>query len=117
MREKVLEIIEGIKDELIQLSEYIYRNPELGYEEFKSSRAHIDLLKKHNFHVIEGYLGMETAFRAEYKGEKEGPTIAYLAEYDALPEIGHGCGHNLLGTVSTGAGIVLSKFIDQIGAG
>jgi amidohydrolase len=115
MREKVLEIIEGIKDELIQLSEYIYRNPELGYEEFKSSRAHIDLLKKHNFHVIEGYLGMETAFRAEYKGEKEGPTIAYLAEYDALPEIGHGCGHNLLGTVSTGAGIVLSKFIDQIG--
>jgi len=115
MREKVLAAIEEIKDELIQLSEYIYHNPELGFEEFKSSKAHMDLLKKYNFHVIEGYLGIETAFRAEYRGEKEGPTIAYLAEYDALPDIGHGCGHNLLGTVSTGAGIVLSKFIDKIG--
>jgi len=115
MREKVLEAIEEIKDELIELNKYIYDNPELGYEEYKSSKAHMDLLKKHNFQVTEGYLGMETAFRAEYKGQKEGPTIGYLAEYDALPDIGHGCGHNLLGTVSTGAGIVLSKFIDQIG--
>ena len=69
MREKVLEIIKEIKAELIQLNEYIYNNPELGYEEFKSSKAHMALLKKHNFHVIEGYLGMETAFRAEYRGK------------------------------------------------
>jgi len=115
VKEKVLHLIEEVKDELIQLSKYIYENPELGYEEYKSSKAHINLLKKHNFKVEECYLGMETAFRAEYKGEKDGPTIAYLAEYDALPGIGHGCGHNLLGTVSTGAGIVLSKLVDEIG--
>lgn len=115
MRVKVLSLIEEIKDELIDLSKYIYDNPELGYEEFKSSKAHVDILKKYNFNVEESYLGMKTAFRAEYKGGKEGPTIAYLAEYDALPDIGHGCGHNLLGTVSTGAGIVLSKLIGEIG--
>ncbi len=115
MKERVMTLIEEIKAELIDLSKYIYDNPEPGHEEFKASRAHVDLLKKHNFTVEEGYLGMETAFRAEYKGHKKGPTIAYLAEYDALPGIGHGCGHNLLGTVSTGAGIVLSKLIDEIG--
>lgn len=115
MKDRVLALIEEIKDQLIHLNEYIYNNPELGHEEFKSSKAHIDILKKHNFNVEEAYLGIKTAFRAEYKGKKEGPTIAYLAEYDALPGIGHGCGHNLLGTVSTGAGIVLSKLVDDIG--
>lgn len=115
MKKKVEILISDIKDELIELSEYIYNNPELGHEEFKSSKAHIDLLKKHNFNVKEGYLGLETAFKAEYKSQKEGPTIAYLAEYDALPSIGHGCGHNLLGTVSTGSGIVLSKLVNDIG--
>jgi amidohydrolase len=115
MINKLKELIEGIKGELIELSEFILHNPELGLEEKKSSQAHIDLLKKHGFKVKEGYLGMETAFRAEYESEKDGPTIAYLAEYDALPVIGHGCGHNILGTTSTGAGIILSKFIDEIG--
>lgn len=115
MKEKICAIIKEIKEDLIDLNEYIYNNPELGNEEFKSCKAHIDLLKKHNFHIEEKYLGIETGFKAEYRGKKEGPTIAYLAEYDALPEIGHGCGHNLLGTVSTGAGIVLSKFINDIG--
>lgn len=115
MKDKILGLINEIKEELVNLSEYIYENPELGYEEFKSSKAHIDLLKKYKFNVEEAYMGMETAFRAEYKGKKEGPTIAYLVEYDALPGVGHGCGHNLLGTVSTGAGIVLSKLVDDIG--
>lgn len=55
------------------------------------------------------------AFRAEYNSGKEGPIIAYLSEYDALPGLGHGCGHNMLGTVNTGAGIALSKVIDEIG--
>ncbi|SHD76592.1 M20 family metallopeptidase [Schnuerera ultunensis] len=115
MKDRIQRLIEEVENELINLSEYIYNNPELGYEEYKSSRAHIDLLKKYNFIVEEKYIGIDTAFKAEYKGQKEGPTIAYLTEYDALPGIGHGCGHNLLGTVSTGAGIVLSKLIDELG--
>src|SRR5699024_3391430 len=56
-----------------------------------------------------------TAFKAVYEGEKPGPTIAYLAEYDALPGVGHGCGHNLIGTMSVGAGVALSKLVDDIG--
>lgn len=115
MKELVIKITETLKDEFISLSEFIYRNPELGYEEFKSSKAHIDLLKKHGFNVEEEYLGIKTAFKAEYIGKKNGPTIAYFSEYDALPGIGHGCGHNILGATSTGSGIVLSKFVDEIG--
>lgn len=115
MKDKILELTNEMKDELIALSEYIYKNPELGHKEFKSSNAHIELLKRHNFNIENPYMDIQTAFRAEYDSKKEGPTIAYLAEYDALPGIGHGCGHNLLGTVSTGAGIVLSKLVDEIG--
>ena len=115
MIEKVTQIINDVKDELVVLSEFILANPELGHEEVKAAKAHTDLLKKHGFTVEEAYLDMKTAFRAEMNGKKDGPTIAFLAEYDALPGIGHGCGHNLLGTTSTGAGIVLSKLFDEIG--
>lgn len=115
MINKVIQFIQDHKNEFIQLNEYIYNNPEMGYEEVKSSKAHIELLKKHKFTVEEGYMGIKTAFRAEFTSPKPGPTIAYLSEYDALPEIGHGCGHNLLGTTSTGAGIILSKILPEIG--
>lgn len=115
MLEKINEVTKGIFDELKDLNEFIYHNPELGYEEFKSSKAHIDLLKKHGFHVEENYLGIATAFKASYDSKKDGPTIAYLSEYDALPGIGHGCGHNLLGATNTGAAIVLKSVIDDLG--
>ena len=107
--------INDILEELKTLSEYIYDNPELGHEEVKSCEAHINLLESHGFKVEKGYMGMETAFRAEFDSGKSGPVIGYLAEYDALPGIGHGCGHNILGTTSTGAGIVLSKHLSKIG--
>ena len=114
-KEQLHEITQDLYEEFKGLSDYIYENPELGYEEFKSSKAHIDLLTKHGFSIEQPYAGMDTAFRAEFDSGKEGPTIAYLSEYDALPGIGHGCGHNMLGTVDTGAGIVLSKIIEEIG--
>lgn len=113
--EKIQKNVRTLRPELQALSEYIYDHPELGHEEFLSSKAHVELLEKHGFEVEYPYLGIETAFRAVYKGEKEGPAIAYLSEYDALPGIGHGCGHNLLGTTDTGAGIALSKLVDEIG--
>ena len=114
-KKKIKQIISELRPELQKLSEYIYEHPELGHEEVKSSKAHVELLEKHGFQVEYPYLGVETAFRAVYTGEKEGPSIAYLSEYDALPGIGHGCGHNLLGATDTGAGIVLSKLVDDIG--
>ena len=115
MKNKVMEFINQITPELNELSLEIYNNPELGYQEFKACKLHTDILRKYGFDVEENFSGVETGFKAVYKGKKEGLTIAYMAEYDALPGIGHGCGHNLLGTVSTGAGIVLKNIIDEIG--
>lgn len=112
---KIKPLIKEVRPELQSLSEYIYEHPELGHQEVKSSKAHVELLEKHGFQVEYPYLGIDTAFRAVYKSKKEGPSIAYLSEYDALPGIGHGCGHNLLGATDTGAGIVLSKLVDEIG--
>lgn len=112
---EIKQIFNEIKGELIQLSEYVFHNPEIGLKEFKSSKAHIKLLSKYGFIVEDNFLGFETAFKAVYKGNKPGPTIAYLVEYDALPGIGHGCGHNILGATTTGAGIILRQLIDEIG--
>lgn len=115
MKNKIMKFIDKITPELNALSLEIYNNPELGYEEFVACKLHTDILRKHGFTVEENFSGVETGFKAVYKGQKEGLTVAYMAEYDALPGIGHGCGHNLLGTVSTGAGIVLKHIIDEIG--
>ncbi|MGB4437962.1 MAG: M20 family metallopeptidase [Sedimentibacter sp.] len=115
MKNKVMELINTLTPELNELSLEIYNNPELGYKEFKACKLHTDILRKHGFTVQDNFSGVETGFKAEYKSAKQGITVAYMAEYDALPGIGHGCGHNLLGTVSTGAGIILKEIIDEIG--
>ncbi|KAA9300179.1 MULTISPECIES: M20 family metallopeptidase [Aerococcus] len=114
-KEQLTTICKDLREEFQALSDYIYDHPELGLEEDQSSQAHVDLLEKHGFQVEKPYLGFETAFRATYDSAKPGPTVAYLSEYDALPEIGHGCGHNMLGTVDTGAAIVLSKVLGETG--
>lgn len=73
MINKINEITNSIFNDLKELNEFIYHNPELGYEEFKSSKAHIDLLKKYGFTVEEEYLGIKTAFRAYYRSQKRVP--------------------------------------------
>ena len=115
MKDKVKNIINNISEDIIKLSDEIYNNPELGNQEFNSCRLHVELLRKYGFNVEENYLNEKTGFKAFYKSKKEGPTVAYMAEYDALPGIGHGCGHNILGATSTGAGITLKGVIDEIG--
>ncbi len=112
---KVTQEIERIERELRALNESIHADPELGGEEFKACRTHIQFLQRHGFQVETRYLGIPTAFKATLDSSKPGAAIAYLAEYDALPDIGHGCGHNLLGTVSSGAGVVLGKMLSEIG--
>ncbi len=115
MKEKIIALVEDLTPELNTLSKEIYDNPELGNEEVIACKLHTDLLRKHGFEVIENFSGVKTGFKGIYDSQKDGLTIAFLAEYDALPGIGHGCAHNLLGTVSTGAGIVLKQLIDEIG--
>lgn len=115
MKDKIKSIIDNIAIQLDSLSLEIYSSPELGFEEYKSSKAHMDLLEKYGFEMEKNYCGLETGFKAIYASGKKGPTIAYMSEYDALPGVGHGCGHNILGATSTGAGIVLKHLIDDIG--
>jgi amidohydrolase len=113
--DKINQYTKEIENDLKHLNNYIYDHPEEGHLEYLSSEAHCKLLSSHDFHITKPYMGMETAFKAVFDSGIKGPNIAYLAEYDALPEIGHGCGHNILGTTSTGAGIVLSKLIQKTG--
>ena len=115
MKEKLKEIIESKRDSYYQISQYIGHNPELGHEEFKASKALTDELTKEGFSVSLGTCGLKTAFEAVYDSGKPGPKIGYMAEYDALPELGHACGHNLIGTMAVAAGIALSKVIDETG--
>ena len=106
-------VTQELMDDLWALNKYIYDNPELGHQEFKSSEAHIKLLEKYGFTVEREYKGVKTGFRAEFKKGDSKNTVAYLAEYDALPKVGHGCGHNILGTLSTGAAIQLALNSDE----
>ena len=115
MKELLFNEGQNLKEVLCEISEYIYHNPELGNQEFKSSEKLISFLEEHNFIVEREVLGLKTAFRAVYDSNKPGLTVGYLCEYDALPEIGHGCGHNMIGTMSAGAGVILSKILDQVG--
>lgn len=111
----IKEEAEKMKEVFFNTCDYIYNNPELGNNEFKSSSRIIDLLIDNGFKVEKGIVGRATAFKAVFDSKKPGPCIAYLCEYDALPEIGHGCGHNVIGTSSAAAGILLSKVIEKTG--
>lgn len=113
-RETIIEKIDSIERELIQLSNKIHEKPELAFEEFSAVENITAVLERHGFTIEKGIGGLETAFRGEYHGKNKEPTVAFLAEYDALPEIGHGCGHNLIATMAVGAAIGLKEVAEHI---
>jgi len=112
--EKIKDYIESIRSQLLEVSTYIYNNPEVGFEERKASRRLVEVLKKHGFTVTYPACGVETAFQAITRGETERPHIAILAEYDALPGLGHACGHNLIATAALGAGLAVAQVISSL---
>ncbi|MCD8845113.1 M20 family metallopeptidase [Staphylococcus gallinarum] len=114
-KQNILDYIENEKNEYIELSHQIHQRPELGNEEIFASRTLIEQLNRHNFEVETDIAGHATGFIAKYDSSKPGPTIGYLAEYDALPGLGHACGHNIIGTASVLAGIALKQVIDKVG--
>jgi amidohydrolase len=95
-------------DELVVLSRDIHGHPELAYQERHALGAIAGFLERHGHRVERGIGGLETAFRARV-GPKDGPAIALLAEYDALPDVGHGCGHNLIAISNVGAYLVAAS--------
>ena len=110
---KVKDGVELQRQQLIELSLNIHGNPELGFKEEKASAWLTDYLEGNGFHVERGIAGVATAFRAAYG--QGSPRIALLAEYDALPKIGHGCGHNIIGVSATGAGVASKHIVDRLG--
>lgn len=101
---RALEAIDMHADRLRNVSQFIHDHPEVALKEFEASAAAAGLLESVGFEVERNIAGLETAFHAS-AGTGEGPHIAFLAEYDALPGVGHGCGHNLICLAALAAGI------------
>ena len=116
IKELKLRVKDGVefqRQQLVQLSLNIHDNPELGFKEERASVWLTDYLEDKGFHIERGIAGLRTAFRATYG--QGSPRVALLAEYDALPKIGHGCGHNIIGVSAVGAGVASKHIIDQLG--
>lgn len=93
----------------------IHAKPEVSDFEYFASQTLSEQLKKEGFEIELPAAGHRTGFAATYKSNKPGPTVVFLAEYDALAGLGHGCGHNVFGATSALAGAALKSIVDQIG--
>lgn len=111
-REHVVEAVTSQRDALIELSHYVHDHPELGYEEFLSSAACASALEMAGFHVEREIAGLATAWRATYGSGSL--VIALCCEFDALPDVGHACGHNIIAASAVGAGIGLASVADAL---
>lgn len=114
LKRLVQRAVDDQRERLCQISHWLYENPELGSEEFKSAALLADELEGHRFRLERKLLGIPTAFSASFKGKLDGPRVAVLAEYDALPGVGHGCGHNIIAASAVGAGIAVSGVMDEL---
>ncbi len=113
LESQVLETIDRLRPELIEVSRTIHANPETAYKEYQASALLASKLEENGYQVQRKAADIDTAFVA-YAGDKPGPTIAILAEYDALPVIGHACGHNLMATAALGAGLALGGIVGKL---
>ena len=113
LKTQVAQSADSIRDLVVGISHTIHANPELAFKEFQAVSLLTETLEQHGFTVERGSGGLETAFTATYGQNEGGPTIGLLCEYDALPEIGHACGHNIIAAAPIGAGIVLQPLFEQ----
>ena len=105
------EAIDKHSEKLHLLSQSIWKNPELGYQEHHAHKVLTEFLEKAGFPGVQKSYVLDTGFKAEY-GDSDGPSVAVLCEYDALPEIGHACGHNLIAEAGVGAAIGIKAAMD-----
>jgi amidohydrolase len=108
LKDEVCRAVDGNGDELLRLSRAIHADPELAFEEHRAAALLVGALRDSGLEVEAGVFGLETAFCSEF-GAPEGACVAVLAEYDALPEMGHACGHNLIAAAGVGAGLALAS--------
>jgi len=115
LKQRVCDVIDRRAGELREAADWIHAHPEIGHQEVQAAQRLCDLLRGAGVDVETGTAGMSTAFRAELSGtDGRRPCVAILAEYDALPGLGHGCGHNLIGTSAIGAGLALLEVMPEL---
>ncbi|MDN5343949.1 MAG: hypothetical protein PWQ18_60 [Clostridia bacterium] len=114
LKKKISGSIDALKDQIIQVAEAIYDHPETGNQEYFAVELLTGILAEKGFRITRPLCNLPTAFRAEISGGP-GPRVALLAEYDALPELGHACGHNLIAAASLGAALGLAAWIKELG--
>jgi amidohydrolase len=113
LKASVINEIDSRYQQLGEVSRKIHSNPEVGFYEFKAAAWLTESLEENGFSVERGICELPTAFRGSYGVGK--PVIAILAEYDALPKLGHACGHNLIATSAVGAGVASKLAVDRLG--
>jgi amidohydrolase len=114
LKRRVAGMVDRLADDLEALSHLIHDTPELCFQEERAHAWLTALLERHGARVERGVGGLATAFRATIPGSGPGPTIAILAEYDALPGIGHACGHNVIATAGAGGGAALAAALGTL---
>ena len=112
-KERARAAFDEVEGELIQISRWMYEYPEVGFEEHATSARLVEFLGGHGFAVEYPAYGLDTAFAA--RAGSEGPEIVICAEMDALPAVGHACGHNIIATSGVGAGVALASLADELG--
>ena len=113
-KDRICKEVDAISDVLFSINNYLKENPETAFLEKKACEYLSAILEKYGFNVEKGIGNVETAFMGRPRGYgAKRPNVAFLAEYDALPEIGHGCGHNLIAAASVGAAVVSSRILAE----
>ncbi|PFG30720.1 M20 family metallopeptidase [Paramicrobacterium agarici] len=113
LKQRIADRIEQVDAELVELSNGLHANPEVAWHEHRSAASVAAVLAQHGFAIEQPYLGLDTAFRATLGTGAF--TVGFLAEYDALPGLGHACGHNLIAAMSVGGAIGLAAVAEQAG--
>jgi amidohydrolase len=105
--------VAAVYPDALDLSHRVHATPEIAFQERQAARWTAELLERHGFEITSPIGGLETAFAARWRGTAPGPVVAFAGEYDALPEVGHGCGHNLMCSSSAGAAIAVSQVLGR----